>query len=309
MRQFYYFSKSRLKFIEIRNFPRKVLLSIILLTIVLSSLLFGGFFLFSSLVNSDTKLTSLKTENKELAAKLTEMIDRYEELSDNVDSLSKMNRDLRIAADLPPVSDDEMSMGTGGGMFDNILNLSEKNSNLDLDQISGFLEFVENKISYERSNYLEISNKLKTNQKLFASIPAIKPSEGLLSNHGFGMRIHPILNINRMHEGIDIITDIGTPVVAPGAGTIDFVGNKSGYGLCVEIDHGFGYRTVMGHLSSANVSIGKKVKRGDLIARTGNSGLSTGPHLHYEVHHNGMALDPMGFIFDDLGVFQLSVKK
>ena len=112
-----------------------------------------------------------------------------------------------------------------------------------------------------------------------------------------------------MHEGVDIITNIGTPVNASGGGKVDFVGYKGGFGLCIEIDHGFGYRTVYGHLSANLVSIDQKVSRGQIIAKTGNSGLSSGPHLHYEIQHNGVKLNPMDFIFDDLRIFDPTIKK
>jgi murein DD-endopeptidase MepM/ murein hydrolase activator NlpD len=117
------------------------------------------------------------------------------------------------------------------------------------------------------------------------------------------MRLHPILKVRRMHEGIDIVTDTGTPVHASGNGTVAFVGRNKGYGLEVEIDHGFGYRTIYAHLSSSKVKLGQKVNRGDIIAKTGNTGLSSGPHLHYEVHHNGVKQDPLDYFFDDLSIF------
>ncbi len=125
---------------------------------------------------------------------------------------------------------------------------------------------------------------------------------------GFGIRMHPILQINKMHDGIDIITDVGTPVYSSGKGVVEFAGNKGGFGLAIEIDHGFGYRTVYAHLSSVKVKQGQKVSRGDLIGNTGNSGLSSGPHLHYEVHHNGIKLNPVDFFFDETGFFELTKK-
>jgi murein DD-endopeptidase MepM/ murein hydrolase activator NlpD len=101
---------------------------------------------------------------------------------------------------------------------------------------------------------------------------------------------------------------MGTPVYASGKGTIDFIGYRGGLGLAIEIDHGFGYRSIYGHLSGTNVKIGEKVMRGKLIAKTGNSGLSSGPHLHYEVHHNGVKQNPVEFFFDDLNFFELTKK-
>ena len=171
-----------------------------------------------------------------------------------------------------------------------------------------YVDDISRKIEFEKTNYSEISSKMIENKNLFESIPAVKPCEGNLSEHGFGMRVHPVLNILKMHEGIDIITKVGTSVFAPGKGVVDFIGNKAGFGLCIEINHGFGYTTLYGHLSSVNVILGQKVLRGTFIARTGNSGLSSGPHLHYEVTHNGIKLDPSGFFFDDMNIFTLNHK-
>jgi murein DD-endopeptidase MepM/ murein hydrolase activator NlpD len=107
-----------------------------------------------------------------------------------------------------------------------------------------------------------------------------------------------------MHSGIDIINNVGTPVKATGKGKVVFVGVKGGYGLEVEIDHGFGYRTVYAHLSKSMVKEGQTVTRNQVIAKSGNSGLSSGPHLHYEVLHNGQNLDPSEFFFDHYGYFE-----
>ena len=116
--------------------------------------------------------------------------------------------------------------------------------------------------------------------------------------------MHPILHIYKMHDGIDIINDVGTSVYASGKGKVVFVGTKGGYGLAVEIEHGFVYKTVYGHLSSALVSEGQVVNRGQMIAKSGNSGLSSGPHLHYEVLHDGQNLNPADFFFDEYSYFE-----
>lgn len=112
-----------------------------------------------------------------------------------------------------------------------------------------------------------------------------------------------------MHNGVDIITDTGTKVYAPGAGVVSYAGWRGGYGLTLEIEHGFGYKTIYAHLESIKVKQGQHLQRGDFIALSGNSGkLSTGPHLHYEVRNNGVALDPRNFIYDDVNIFEV-VKK
>ncbi|QQS37954.1 MAG: M23 family metallopeptidase [Ignavibacteriales bacterium] len=222
-------------------------------------------------------------------------------LNKDLDSLLKVNNELRIAANLPPLSDDEQLLGTGGGEFVQPFNFISS-GDIDVTRALEFVDAVNKKVDFEKNQFTLISEKLKSNEKLYESLPALKPCEGTLSDHGFGLRRHPILNIVRMHEGVDIITDRGTNVYAPGGGKIESVGYRGGYGLCIEIDHGFGYRTVYAHLSSSNVQQGQTIKRGDLIARSGNSGLSSGPHLHYEVIHNGIKQNPRNFFFDDLNL-------
>jgi murein DD-endopeptidase MepM/ murein hydrolase activator NlpD len=161
------------------------------------------------------------------------------------------------------------------------------------------------KVKFEKNQANEIANQLNLNQKLYESIPAIKPTVGNYSINGFGMRRHPILGIRKFHSGLDINCNWGTPVRASGNGKVISVERQSGFGLVVEIDHGFGYLTIYAHLSKALVKRGDRVTRGQLIAKSGNSGLSSGPHLHYEVHHNGKALDPIDFFFDEYTFFDL----
>jgi murein DD-endopeptidase MepM/ murein hydrolase activator NlpD len=121
------------------------------------------------------------------------------------------------------------------------------------------------------------------------------------------MRYHPILKRRRMHHGLDFLSNTGEEVFSPGSGIVTYVGRKGGYGKIIRINHGFGYETLYAHLSKYKVKKGQRVKRGELIALSGNSGsLSTGPHLHYEVRHKGVSLNPRNFIFDDIRLFDKS---
>ena len=120
---------------------------------------------------------------------------------------------------------------------------------------------------------------------------------------GFGMRYHPILHYRRMHTGIDLTAQLGTPVYATGDGTIQVAGRGAelgGYGIAVVVNHGYGFKTLYGHLSDVSVVPGQRVKRGDMIGKVGRSGLSTGYHLHYEVIQNGAKVNPVYFFFNDL---------
>jgi murein DD-endopeptidase MepM/ murein hydrolase activator NlpD len=303
MKKLYYFSKSKLQFIEIKNYKVKLISYFTLAVLTFSAFIFGAYFFINSIANPGNSLIALRSENEMLKTKLLTISGQYKLLNGQVDSLSKHDKELRLAADLEPISDEEKKLGIGGGSFDNSLDFLNDESSFKLKKALSFVDEVARKIEFEKLQYDEIGNKLNENKLLFESIPAIKPCTGTVGLHGFGMRLHPILGIKRMHDGIDIITDRGTPVHATGDGKISFAGYKGGYGLCIEIDHGFGYRSVYAHLSKALVKRGQKVKRGDLIAKTGSSGLATGPHLHYEVHHNGVYENPTGFFFDNISFF------
>lgn len=307
MKKLFYFSKSKLQYFEIKEIKSKLTIFFICFIIVILSTGFGGYYIFTSLFNSDKLYNNANIEDTILKEKFDGIVHNYSKINSELDSLIKVNNDLRIAANLPIFSDEEIKVGVGGGYFDNSIDFS-KDLSYKLKTAISYVDDISRKIAFEKTNYSEISNKMVENKQLFEAIPAIKPCEGILSEHGFGMRIHPVLNILRMHEGIDIIAEVGTSVFATGKGTIDFIGIKGGYGLCLEINHGFGYSTLYGHLSSVTVQIGQKVPRGTLIAKTGNSGLSSGPHLHYEVAHDGVKLDPVGFFFDELNIFALNHK-
>ncbi len=303
MKKIYFFSKDKLQFVEIKNFRYKLAITASTAVLIISFILCGGYSFIFSITNSPRDVNLLKNENEILREKLNEFSFVYSKLNNELDSLVKLNGDLRVAANLPPVSEEIKMLGYGGGNFDNSIDFLDNAYNLEIKKAVELTEELSTKISFERANYHEISNKLNNNKLLYASMPVLKPCEGTLAYHGFGMRLHPILNKVRMHEGIDIITEFGTRVYAPGKGKVIFVGYKGSYGLTVEIDHGFGYHTLYAHLSRSVVKKGDVVERKDPIAITGNTGLSTGPHLHYEVEHNGIKQDPMNFIFDDVELF------
>jgi murein DD-endopeptidase MepM/ murein hydrolase activator NlpD len=280
----------------------------ILIVFSIFSLIFGSFGIFSALSSSNNNIQSLRSENKSLKKELKTMIENYKKMSIKIDSLSKTNNDLRIAVNLHPLSEDELKVGVGGGYFDNSIDFLSNDAEDELNRAASFVDEIARKIEFEKSQFVEISNQLRENRKLSSCLPAIKPCMGSISD-GFGMRLHPILHIRRMHEGLDFVADVGTPVYATGNGVVSFIGHRGGYGLTIELDHGFGYRTIYAHLSKILVKKGQKVLRGSLIAKTGDSGLSTGPHLHYEVEHNGVKENPAGFFFDNMGFFELTAKK
>lgn len=310
MKEFYYFSKNKLKFVEIRNFYSKFVFLILFFSTLISFFVFGGYFVVKEIFNPDAEVKALQSKNREITKKLNSLLTNYKNLSKELQDITKDNNDLRLAVDLKPLTAEDRNVGVGGKIFEIIDPSSAGELKSILEELDFYLENVTAEIKFEKNNYTEIKDAFNYNKRLYETIPAIRPLLDCSYGSGFGLRFHPILKVNRMHEGQDLITDMGTKVYAPGGGRVEFVGYRGGLGLVVEIDHGYGYQTIYGHLSEAKVTEGQKVERGDIIALTGNSGeLTTGPHLHYEVHHNGIILNPLNFMFEDIRLFDLKAKK
>lgn len=302
MKRIFYYSDKSLKFLEIKHFKAKVFTLFIASTLLVSSLIFGVYYIISSAYSTSDK-AALENTNELLKKQLIELSDKYNALTEEISQLSNQGEKLRVAVNLSPLSNDEKSIGTGGSRFDNELELLLADD-YDLNKSLNLMDDIIRKFEFEKNQYDEINSQLKSNKDLFESMPAILPTNGNYSVDGFGMRVHPILKVYKMHDGLDILTDVGSPVFAPGKGKVDFVGRKGGYGLAIEIDHGFGFKTIYAHLSKSLVKEGQKINRGDKIGLSGNSGLSSGPHLHYEVHHNGVPQDPINYFYDDFNYFE-----
>ncbi len=146
------------------------------------------------------------------------------------------------------------------------------------------------------ASFRAVSDTMQRNVERMANLPSIMPTGGWLTSQFSRSRFHPILHTSRAHEGIDVVAPMGAPIVAPAAGRVISAGRESGYGLSVEIDHGNGIVTRYAHASRLVVSVGDRVIRGQVIAAVGNSGLTTGPHLHYEIHLRGKPVDPLTFV-------------
>ncbi len=306
MKKLFYFSKASLKYVEIKNFKLKLFSLLIVLSLLFTSIFVALNHFLGIDSNPNFKISALKSENNELKEEIKRIAESYRQILGGVDSISAINSELRIAANLETITDEERLLGTGGSpeYLSTNLNIRDndvKNLLKSVDEMIGYVQF-------EKEQTLQIAKKLGLNEKLHKCIPAIKPTLGNYSIDGFGMRRHPILGVRKFHHGIDINCDYGTEVRSPGDGKVIVVERRAGFGLVMEIDHGFGYNTVYAHLSATLVKTGDSVIRGQNIAKSGNSGLSSGPHLHYEVHHDGISLDPTDFFFDDLTFFDLDTQ-
>jgi murein DD-endopeptidase MepM/ murein hydrolase activator NlpD len=156
---------------------------------------------------------------------------------------------------------------------------------------------VKDVVSNIENNIHELDQYLLDKESFLSSTPTILPADGWITSY-FGQRISPYLGKLKMHEGLDVGAPYGTHVNAPADGIVTFSGVKAGFGKFVQIDHGYGIETIYAHNQSLYVKAGQKVKRGNLLSAVGNTGHSTGPHLHYEVRVNGIAVDPLYFILE-----------
>lgn len=165
------------------------------------------------------------------------------------------------------------------------------------------MDMLERLIYNQIKSYDELSELAKLQDDRLDHIPSIQPiPENLLRSmaSGYGYRWDPIYGVKRMHEGMDFAAEKGTPVFATGNGTVIRTGWNGGYGKMITIDHGYNYKTRYAHLNEIDVTVGQKVKRGDKIGEVGNTGKSTGPHLHYEVHFKDAHQNPVNYYFHDL---------
>jgi len=167
------------------------------------------------------------------------------------------------------------------------------------------LDLLTKAVYVQSKSYDEVVNLARSREDQLSSLPAIQPISNkdlTRTASGWGFRIHPIYKIRKFHYGMDFTAPTGTEVYATADGTIERVQkSRRGYGNLIVVNHGYGYKTLYAHLNDFNKArVGKKVARGDVIAYVGSTGLSTAPHLHYEVHLNRKKVNPVNYYFDDL---------
>lgn len=214
-------------------------------------------------------------------------------------------RDDSVYADIfgvAPVSKNLRIGGTGGvDEFKDLRGFTNSELMLKSAQI---IKTLENQVNIHKKGFERINKLSNTRSKKLAHVPAIQPIHNrnlIRTASGFGMRLHPVYNVMKMHSGIDFTAKIGTDINSTGDGIVESVKrSRTGYGKHVVINHGFGYKTLYAHLSEFKIKKGQKVKRGDIIGKVGNTGTSTGPHLHYEIIRNNKKIDPAHFFFNDL---------
>lgn len=262
-----------------------------------------GAILFSSLSSAqyDLKVQSLKSQNKELVRVMEDMKIRLDDAEVKLTELVHQDEALRVYADLPSVDDDVRALGTGGAVNDYSESYEELMpfTDLNMSSLENNLSSLGREITLQLNSYEQIYSKLSQDVERLRKTPSIAPvNRGYLTS-SFGTRPDPWTGNRRMHHGQDFGVLTGTPVYATADGVVKSRSGKTGYGKTVIIDHGYNIKTVFAHLSRYVVKPGNIVKRGDLIAYSGNSGRSTGPHLHYEVRVNNVPVNPGHYFLTD----------
>ena len=222
-----------------------------------------------------------------------ELLDRITQLENELKLIEEKDSELRTYATLAPLSDDVKAQGVGGSEVDMNLNTIDNSSIMFLKEKVDSLAFA---VNIQKDSFNTIFNKIKSNEKMYRHIPSISPVKGYIGSR-YGYRTDPIDGKRRMHSGLDFPVNLNTDVVATGDGVVTKAQYDSGWGRYIKIDHGYGYETVYAHLWKINVKKGQKVKRGDKIGKSGNSGRAAGFHLHYEVHKNNKTVDPLNYFF------------
>lgn len=270
------------------------------------------------LVTATALLVALYTyfpspREKELLREIDQMGYKYEQLNGQLEMMSKVltniqERDANVHRSvfgMDPIDQDIWNGGIGGHEAHPELNAFKYSG----ETIRATLEKMDAlglKLSIQSKSLDTIQQLANNQQQMLASIPSIKPvredklqkSMNVLS--GFGYRIHPVYKVKKFHEGVDFPARIGTAIQSTGDGVVAEAGWHSGYGNCVRINHGYGYETWYAHMNHMDVRVGEKVKKGQKIGQVGDTGLSTAPHLHYEVHYKGSPINPINFCMDKL---------
>ena len=299
---YYYYDPDNCRFVPIFYSQLEKVIYTVSIWIVFGVILTGiGIATMSKFVGTPAEI-ALKAENRELITQLNDTRETINQLDQKVEKLASADNEIyRTVLGLKPIPDDERMAGMGGA---DIYSKYEKYSD-DASEIlkwtAGKLENLERRISIQKASFSELKQYYNKNQQKMRHLPVIKPTPGIIIS-GYGMRFHPVLKYKRMHDGIDFRATVGSKIYATGDGKVVFAGRKGTYGYLLEIDHGYGYVTRYAHLSKfvKGIRKGTKVKRGELVAYSGNSGITEGPHLHYEILKDGKTIDPINFLFADL---------
>ncbi len=251
--------------------------------------------------SNNSKIQSLERTNAVLETRLVEMKDKINYINSQVDNIVVQDDKLRTVLGLDKLSNEVRNVGIGGSKYDyeDVDEISGFDSGVDLSEQLTKLSKLEREVKLELRSYSELMHTFQQKQDSIAHLPALRPILKGVVTSGYGVRYHPVFKVYRHHDGIDISARMGTPVYATADGVVNYTGVNGGYGKMVRVDHKYGFETRYAHMSKIVVRRGQRVKRGEKIGEVGNSGITTAPHLHYEVKFGGKTVDPKMYYFKD----------
>jgi len=265
---------------------------------------FGYVYLYTNVFGFKLpKTLAMERENKELLASYAILNQRLDEIGQSLQDIQQRdNAVYRSVFGMDQIPPEVRNAGFGG--VERYEELSTFKDGATITSAAMRLDILTKKAYIQSKSFDEVDLLAKRAGEMASCVPNINPvdmhAQGVRITSSYGYRFHPIYHRPSLHSGIDISGPVGEPIIATGDGVVDMVAaNYFGYGNCIVIDHGFGYRTRYAHLKSMNVTKGQKVYRGEVIATLGNSGHSTGPHLHYEVIYMNKSVNPWNYLADD----------
>ena len=278
-----------------------VLTCSLILLMITAGIFFDYFNLKITFDKKEIEKTISNQSNEILSQRkqIQEFANEINVLKSNLVRLNKFEKKIRIIANINNPSEKDNLFGVGGSIPEDLdpkLPLAEKHNSLMREMHEQARELSLASVSQEKV-FESLINDLKRKRNLLSSTPSIWPAKGWLSS-GFGYRISPFTGLREFHKGFDISSRKGTKVIATADGVVTFAGRNGLYGNMIKIDHGHGMMTRYGHLEKMLKKRGDAVKRGDVIGLMGNTGRSTGPHVHYEVFLNGLPVNPQKYILN-----------
>lgn len=292
------FDESRLADVKTRKISSVLiysLLAVVVIYIIASSM---GFYYLSNIYQEKKVLLTYKTENSKLKKQINGYENQLVVINDKLASVTELENQVRGLAVYGKSPESKKKLAIGGKEVDVAEDISEVAARKDKDyfkDLSSALTTLGTDLEKKAQSLSELADILEGQKLRMSSTPSMWPTNGWISSR-YGYRMSPFTGRRVFHEGLDVASRIGAPIRATAAGTVIFSGRKNGYGKVVIVNHGFGYMTKYAHNSNNLVRVGQKVLKGDRIAQVGNSGRSTGPHVHYEVLVNGVPVNPLKFI-------------
>ena len=257
---------------------------------------------YNQLRNDQIEITQLRRESKIQKVQVEKFTQQVKDFSTEMARLDRFANKLRVITDLgetPTNTDKDWGVGGPYGLSSQSFATSlEREAVSMVERLSIDLDQLNQQAKVQAVSFQQLDEYFKNQKSLLAATPSIWPTRGWVTS-GFGVRKSPFTGLREKHEGWDIGARIGSTVRATADGIVSIAGRESGYGKMVEVKHGYGITTRYGHNSKHLVKVGDRVKRGDAVALVGNTGRSTGPHLHYEVLLNGVPVNPKNYILEE----------